>query len=58
MWLNRPVTQPKWATNGRQIIHGIADSSVVDRLREGSGNLIVNMLWHLGLNLDGRYGLA
>ena len=53
---NWPVTQPKWATNGRQIIHGIADSSVVDRLREGLGSLIVNKLWTLCLNLDGRYG--
>jgi len=52
---NRPVTQPKWATNGRQIIHGIADSSVVDRLREGLGSLIVNKLWTLGLNLDIRH---
>ena len=55
MWLNGPVTQPKWATNGRQIIHGIADSSVVDCLREGSGSLIVNKLWTLCLNLGGRY---
>ncbi len=52
---NRPVTQPKWATNGRQIIRGIADSSVVDCLREELGNLIFNKLWSAGLNLDIRY---
>ena len=52
---NWPVTQPKWATNGRQIIRGIAVSSVVDCLGEGSGSLIVNKLWTLGLNLDIRY---
>ena len=52
---NRPVTQPKWATNGRQIIRGIAVLSVVDHPREWSGSLIVNKLWPLGLNLDIRY---
>ena len=31
---NRPVTQPKWATNGRQIIRGITVLSVVDHPRE------------------------
>ena len=38
--------------NGRQIIRGIADSFVVDCLREGSGSLIVNKLWPFGLNLN------
>ena len=51
---NWPVTQPKWATNGRQIIHGIADPSVVDCLREELGNLIFNKLWCSCLNLDSR----
>ena len=42
MWLNRPVNQPKWATNGRQIIRGIAVLSVVDCLGPGNATVIVN----------------